>query len=62
MRTRKLKRRRLKMMDRETDTTPEEITVTTIEMKDFAEVKEFVETMTDMTLVSIDLRLVLSND
>ena len=62
MRARKPKRRRLKMMDRETDTTPEEKTVTTIEMKDFAEVKEFVETMTDMTLVSIDLRLVLSND
>ena len=50
------------MKDRETDTAPEEKIVTTIEMKDFAEVKEFVETMTDMTLVSIELRLVLSND
>lgn len=38
---------------------PEKVT---IEMENFEELKEFIETMTDSTLVSIELKLVLSNE
>ena len=38
---------------------PEKVT---IEMESFEELKEFIETMTDSTLVSIELKLVLSKE
>lgn len=33
-----------------------------VEVKNFEELKEFIETMTDSTLVSIELKLVLENE